>query len=221
MKTVSDFMKAMGLTCYTCKRSYDKAVSLLETGMLQKSDIISMRPPFAVGKRKKYYPVEITDEAYERLLTVNDTNALIKSEAGVLPPNPTFEECVEDSRKAIAPTITPDNAKLIAFAKCIRACEGSINVGMMAKILTKNGVHMTEHKLFDYFRQNGFLEEVGNIRNVPTDTALLSGYFDFTEVLIEVNGKHPIISFTPKITGLGQLFILDKFGCTTDDWLPY
>lgn len=219
MKTINEFMKAVGYTVQKNYRAYPLAERLLDAGLLEAEDIISMRPPVTVGRRKKYYPVKITDSAYKKLLC-SDMSGIVGDNIKCLPPNPTADELIEQEKASRKP-IQSEDEKLIAFAKCIRACDGCINIGMMAKILTKNGVQMTESKLFDYLRKNGFLEEVGNIKNVPTDSALTSGYFDFTEVLIEVNGHKPKINFTPKITGLGQLFILDKFGCTTDDWLPY
>lgn len=99
----------------------------------------------------------------------------------------------------------------VLFAKSVKASEDCINVSMMARILFMNGVDTSERKLFTWLRDNGWLEEVGGIKNVPTMKALENGYMAFNECAVTTNVGKVHLSFTPKITGKGQEYFTQYF----------
>lgn len=99
----------------------------------------------------------------------------------------------------------------VLFAKSVKASEDCINVSMMARILFMNGVDTSERKLFTWLRDNGWLEEVGGIKNVPTMKALENGYMVFNECAVTTNVGKVHLSFTPKITGKGQEYFTQYF----------
>lgn len=101
--------------------------------------------------------------------------------------------------------------KEVLFAKSVKASEDCINVSMMARILFMNGIDTSERKLFTWLRENGWLEEVGGIKNVPTMKALENGYMVFNECAVTTNVGKVHLSFTPKITGKGQEYFTQYF----------
>lgn len=101
--------------------------------------------------------------------------------------------------------------KEVLFAKCVKSSEDCINVAMMAKILFQNGIQMTERRFFQWLRDNGFIEDNEQFKNIPTEAALNSGYMKFNECAIATNVGRVHISFTPKITGEGQEYFINHF----------
>ena len=101
--------------------------------------------------------------------------------------------------------------KEVLFAKCVKSSEDCINVAMMAKILSQNGIQMSQSGLFQWLRNNGFIEDNEQFKNIPTEAALNSGYMKFNECAITTNVGKVHISFTPKITGEGQEYFINYF----------
>ena len=101
--------------------------------------------------------------------------------------------------------------KEVLFAKCVKSSEDCINVAMMAKILSQNGIQMSQSGLFQWLRNNGFIEDNEQCKNIPTEAALNSGYMKFNECAITTNVGKVHISFTPKITGEGQEYFINYF----------
>ena len=79
------------------------------------------------------------------------------------------------------------------------------------EILFMNGVDTSERKLFAWLRENGWIEDVENYKNIPTEKALEKGYMKFNECAVTTNAGRVHISFTPKITGEGQEYFTDVF----------
>ena len=82
---------------------------------------------------------------------------------------------------------------------------------MMAKILLQNGIQMSQSGLFQWLRNNGFIEDNEQFKNIPTEAALNSGYMKFNECAVTTNVGKVHISFTPKITGEGQEYFINYF----------
>lgn len=101
--------------------------------------------------------------------------------------------------------------KEVLFAKSVKASDDCINVGMMARVLFMNGVDTSERKLFAWLKENGWIEDVENYKNIPTEKALEKGYMKFNECAVTTNAGRVHISFTPKITGEGQEYFTDVF----------
>lgn len=98
------------------------------------------------------------------------------------------------------------------LGQAITTANTSILVGDMAKILRQNGVNIGGQRFFEYLREKGYLiKRKGADWNLPTQRSMEMGLFEIKEsVHIDGNGCNKI-SRTPKITGKGQQYFVNKF----------
>lgn len=98
------------------------------------------------------------------------------------------------------------------FADAVTASHTSILVGELAKILKQNGINMGQKRLFAWLRENGYLiKRKGTDYNMPTQRAMDLGLFEIKEGSY-VNGSGVnITTKTPKVTGKGQQYFINKF----------
>ena len=117
----------------------------------------------------------------------------------------------KEKRLAAEKQIEMDRPKTI-FADAVSASHTSILVGEMAKILRGNGVELGQKRFFDWLRETGYLiRRKGTDYNMPTQRAMELGLFEIKEGSY-VNGSGVnIITKTPKITGKGQQYFVNKF----------
>lgn len=98
------------------------------------------------------------------------------------------------------------------FADAVDASHTSILVGEMAKILKQNGVDIGQNKFFDWLRHHGYLiRRKGTDYNMPTQKSMELGLFEIKETSITRSNGSISISKTPKITGKGQIYFVNKF----------
>ena len=98
------------------------------------------------------------------------------------------------------------------FADAVETSHTSILIGDLAKILCGNGINIGQKRLFDWMRENGYLIK-GNRsdRNMPTQRAMEMKLFEIKERTV-VNPDGSIkITKTPKVTGKGQQYFVNKF----------
>lgn len=98
------------------------------------------------------------------------------------------------------------------LGQAITTANTSILVGDLAKILRQNGVDIGAQRLFGWMRENGYLiKRKGSDWNLPTQKSMDMGLFEIKEsVHIDGNGCNKI-SRTPKVTGKGQQYFINKF----------
>ena len=98
------------------------------------------------------------------------------------------------------------------FADAVATSHTSILVGELAKILKQNGVEMGQKRLFAWLREKGYLiKRQGTDYNMPTQKAMDLGLFEIKEGSY-VNGSGVnITTKTPKVTGKGQQYFINKF----------
>ncbi|MEI3258200.1 MAG: phage antirepressor [Faecalimonas umbilicata] len=98
------------------------------------------------------------------------------------------------------------------LGQAITTANTSILVGDLAKILRQNGVDIGAQRLFGWMRENGYLiKRKGSDWNLPTQKSMDMGLFEIKEsVHIDGNGCNKI-SRTPKISGKGQKYFINKF----------
>lgn len=98
------------------------------------------------------------------------------------------------------------------FADAVATSHTSILVGELAKILKQNGIDMGQKRLFAWLREKGYLiKRQGTDYNMPTQKAMDLGLFEIKEGSY-VNGSGVnITTKTPKITGKGQQYFINKF----------
>ena len=96
------------------------------------------------------------------------------------------------------------------FADAVSASDSSILVGELAKMLKQNGKDIGPKRLFAWLRDNGYLCKSGTQKNIPTQRSMEMGLFEIKESThLDSNGNN-IITKTPKVTGKGQLYFVNK-----------
>lgn len=116
-----------------------------------------------------------------------------------------------EKRKLLEAQIEADKPKVI-FAEAVDAAQTSILVGDLAKLLKQNGVNTGQKRLFEWLRTNGYLiSRKGNDYNSPTQKSMELGLFEIKERTINNPDGSIRITKTPKVTGKGQVYFINKF----------
>lgn len=98
------------------------------------------------------------------------------------------------------------------FADSVAASSSTILVGELAKILRQNGVDIGEKRLFAWMRDNGYLiRRKGSDYNMPTQKSVELELMWTKETVISHSNGHTTVSKTPKVTGKGQQYFINKF----------
>ena len=98
------------------------------------------------------------------------------------------------------------------FADAVAASDGTCLVGELAKMMRQNGVDIGQNRLFAMLREDGYLGNVGQNRNVPTQRAMDLGLFRIKETAVTHSDGHVTINRTPKVTGKGQIYFVKRYG---------
>lgn len=98
------------------------------------------------------------------------------------------------------------------FADAVSASQTSILVGELAKLLKQNGVEIGANRLFTWLREKGYLiRRKGTDYNMPTQRSMELELFEIKEHShINSNGVN-VTTKTPKVTGKGQQYFINKF----------
>ncbi|WP_061317515.1 phage antirepressor KilAC domain-containing protein [Clostridium botulinum] len=100
----------------------------------------------------------------------------------------------------------------VLFANAVSTSHTSILVGDLAKLIKQNGIDIGAKRLFAWLRGNGYLiKRKGTDYNMPTQYSMDLGLFEVKETSITHSDGHISISKTPKITGKGQVYFINKF----------
>ena len=102
------------------------------------------------------------------------------------------------------------------FADAVASSSTSILVRDLAKVLHQNGIKIGQNRMFDWLREHGYLIKSGSDKNMPTQKAMELKLFRIKEgTYIDSNGNN-VTTKTPKITGKGQIYFVNKFLNTID-----
>ncbi|HBF0770618.1 TPA: phage antirepressor KilAC domain-containing protein [Clostridioides difficile] len=100
----------------------------------------------------------------------------------------------------------------VLFADSVASSDNSILVGELAKLLRQNGIDTGQNRLFDWLRNNGYLiKRKGEDYNAPTQKSVDLGVIETKEGPRVHPDGHTSITKTPKITGKGQIYFINKF----------
>lgn len=111
---------------------------------------------------------------------------------------------LEAAREADAPKVL--------FANAVSTSDSTILVGDLAKILRGNGVDIGATRLFALLRETGYLiARKGSDWNSPTQKAMDLGLFRIKETAVTHSDGHVTVNKTPKVTGKGQTYFVDRF----------
>lgn len=113
----------------------------------------------------------------------------------------------EKENKALEQQIEQDKPKVI-FANSVEASKTSILIGDLAKILKQNNIDIGQNRLFDWLRDNKYLYKN---KNMPTQKAMDLKLFEIKETTINKPSGESVIRLTPRITGKGQAYFINKF----------
>lgn len=97
------------------------------------------------------------------------------------------------------------------FADAVAASDGTCLIGELAKMMRQNGVHVGQNRLFEWLRRDGFLGKTGSNYNVPTQMAMERGLFRIKETAVTHSDGHVTVNRTPKATGKGQRYFIDRY----------
>lgn len=98
------------------------------------------------------------------------------------------------------------------FADSVAASENTILIYDLAKLLRQNGVDIGGTRLFRWMRDNGYLvRRKGTDYNMPTQKSMDMGLFRVKETTHAHSDGHISITRTPKVTGKGQVYFVNKF----------
>lgn len=97
------------------------------------------------------------------------------------------------------------------FADAVATSHTSILVGDLAKLICQNGYQIGQKRLFVWLRDKGYLIKNGSSYNMPTQRYIEQGLFEIKESnLVNPDGSVRITR-TPKVTGKGQVYFVNKF----------
>lgn len=117
----------------------------------------------------------------------------------------------ERARRAVLERENAAMAPKALFADAVASSDTSILIGELAKLLRQNGVSVGQNRLFEWMRENGFLMKAGSSRNMPTQRAMEMGLFEVKERTIANPDGSVRITKTPKVTGKGQSYFVNRF----------
>ena len=100
----------------------------------------------------------------------------------------------------------------VLFADAVSTSDTDILVGDLAKLLNQNGYAVGQNRLFEQLRNEGYLiSRKGNSYNMPTQRAMEMGLFRIKETAITHSDGRVILNKTPKVTGKGQQYFINRF----------
>lgn len=107
--------------------------------------------------------------------------------------------------------IEADRPKVL-FADAVSASHTSILVGELAKLISQNGYKIGANRLFAWMRENGYLiKRKGSNWNMPTQRSMDLKLFEIKETNVQHADGHISVNKTPKVTGKGQQYFINKF----------
>lgn len=100
----------------------------------------------------------------------------------------------------------------VLFADAVSTSDTDILIGDLAKLLNQNGHNIGQNRLFERLRNEGFLiSRKGSSYNSPTQRAMELGLFRIKETAITHSDGRVSLNKTPKVTGKGQLYFINRY----------
>ncbi|QYK61799.1 phage antirepressor [Paenibacillus sp. S25] len=115
----------------------------------------------------------------------------------------------QEKRASLEQQILDDSDKVF-FAKALQTSKDAILVGQLATQLKQNGVNIGEKRLFSWLREEGYLCKSGERYNLPTQRSMELKLFEVKTTMYS-NGEDIKVRKTPKVTGRGQEYFINKF----------
>ena len=117
----------------------------------------------------------------------------------------------QEKNKRLTAKVEQDAPKVL-FADSVACSNSEILVGELAKILKQNGMDIGQNRLFERLRQDGYLvRRKGMDYNMPTQRSMEMGLMRIKETSITHADGHVSVSRTPKVTGKGQIYFVNRY----------
>lgn len=116
----------------------------------------------------------------------------------------------EEQKLELMKKIEADRPMMI-FAESLQVSQDSILIGELAKILKQNGIEIGQNRLFQTLRNEGYLIKSGEQYNMPTQRSMDLGIMEIKTGSRNSSDGTIKITRTPKITGKGQMYFINKF----------
>ena len=125
----------------------------------------------------------------------------------------TFMKLKEEKEKRVALELKVEEQKpKVVFADAVETSKTSILIGDLAKLIKQNGTDIGQKRMFTWLRDNGYLiKRQGSDYNMPTQKAMERGLFEIKETAVTHSDGHITVNKTPKVTGKGQIYFINKF----------
>ncbi|BDZ40783.1 antirepressor [Paraoerskovia sediminicola] len=121
-----------------------------------------------------------------------------------------------EQRGLLEAKVTADAPKVL-FADAVATSHTDILVGDLAKILRGNGIELGANRLFERLREDGYLiRRKGTDWNMPTQRSMELGLFRVKETAVTHSDGHVSVSKTPKVTGKGQAYFVNRYTAQED-----
>lgn len=172
------------------------------------------RPQYELTKTESLYVgTKFNDEARAKLvirweeLETKNRNQIPQSFSEALMLAAKQAQEIEEKQKQLE-----SQRPKVLFAESVEASSTTILVGEMAKILLQNGVSIGQNRLFEWLRNHNYLiNRKGTDYNMPTQYSMEMGLFEIKETSIVRSDGGITVSKTPKVTGKGQVYFVNKF----------
>lgn len=156
-------------------------------------------------------------KAFQRWVTHEVLPAIRQDGGYMVPRDETPEQTMARAVLIAQQTIERQKARIAElepkalFADAVAASDGTCLIGELAKMLRQNGVQIGQNRLFERLRDEGYLGKTGSNKNVPTQRAMDMGLFRIKETAITHSDGHVTVSRTPKVTGKGQRYFIERY----------
>lgn len=193
-----DFIAYVQKSTCTNNREYEQTDYLIKLSMAKE---ISMIQRNEKGKQAREYFIKC-EEAW-------NSPQMILARANQIQAR--MIETYKEKVIVLEKKIEEDKPKVL-FADAVETSKSTILIGDLAKILKQNGIDIGQKRLFSWLRDNGYLiKRNGSDYNMPTQMSMELKLFEIKETAVTHSDGHITVNKTPKVTGRGQIYFINKF----------
>lgn len=99
----------------------------------------------------------------------------------------------------------------VTFTNAVSGSQSACLIGELAKLICQNGVKIGQNRLFEWMREKHYLGTSGEHRNMPNQEYIEQGLFVIKKGVRTGNDGVLYTTKTPKVTGKGQVYFINKF----------
>ena len=197
---------------------WERVRKYLNSPLVEKGDFITEQQLYKLAIKAESVQAEkfqdwVTSEVLPAIRKHGSYMTNEKAEALINRPNDTLADLlIQAGEQLKAKDIQISEMKPKAlFADAVDASENSILVGQLAKLLRQNGIDIGQNRLFNWLRDHEYLGVRGEQRNLPTQKSMDLEIMETKRRTVNNPDGSVRITTTPKITGKGQIYFVNKF----------